>query len=208
MTTATIDAAETLPRWDLDSIFPGPESPEFREALAGIASATKDLEHLFDREGIGMRSAPIVGGSHGRDRRKCHRPLQCFARSGHAARRLSRLPGRRRRAGMKPLKRGWRMATSSWPTWPVWRPGSSAGSARSTSMRIASLAHASLVNNDAPDVAPASNGRRTPHGLRARKISRPLSVRLAHQPGWRCVKSSWPWRRPASSSTAWSRRFR
>jgi oligoendopeptidase F len=58
MTTATIDAAQTLPRWDLDSIFPGPESSEFRGALAGIASATKDLEHLFDREGIGMRSAP------------------------------------------------------------------------------------------------------------------------------------------------------
>ena len=61
MTTATIDAAETLPRWDLDSIFPGPESSEFRGALAGIASATKDLEHLFDREGIGMRSAPSSG---------------------------------------------------------------------------------------------------------------------------------------------------
>lgn len=57
MTTTTIDAAETLPRWDLDSVFPGPESSEFRAALAGIASATKELEQLFDREGIGMRSA-------------------------------------------------------------------------------------------------------------------------------------------------------
>jgi pepF/M3 family oligoendopeptidase len=57
MTTTTIDAAETLPRWDLDSIFPGPESSEFRAALAGVASATKELEQLFDREGIDTRSA-------------------------------------------------------------------------------------------------------------------------------------------------------
>jgi pepF/M3 family oligoendopeptidase len=57
MTTTTIEAAETLPRWDLDSIFPGPESAEFRAALAHIASATKELEDLFDREGIGRRPA-------------------------------------------------------------------------------------------------------------------------------------------------------
>src|SRR5918998_577668 len=56
MTTTIVDAAETLPRWDLDSIFPGLESPEFRAALDGVATGTRDLEELFEREGIGSRS--------------------------------------------------------------------------------------------------------------------------------------------------------
>ena len=56
MATTTGDAAETLPRWDLDSIFPGPESPEFRAALDGIATGARNLEELFEREGIGRRS--------------------------------------------------------------------------------------------------------------------------------------------------------
>ena len=60
MATATIDTAETLPRWDLDSIFPGPESPEFLAAIEGIAAGARDLEKLFDREGIGMRPLTTV----------------------------------------------------------------------------------------------------------------------------------------------------
>ena len=58
MAVTTSDVAEALPRWDLDSIFPGPRSPEFRAAIEGIATATRDLEHLFDREGIGARPFP------------------------------------------------------------------------------------------------------------------------------------------------------
>jgi pepF/M3 family oligoendopeptidase len=55
MTTTTVDAAETLPRWDLDSIFPGPESPEFREAADSTGFAIVELTALFDRHGIGTR---------------------------------------------------------------------------------------------------------------------------------------------------------
>jgi oligoendopeptidase F len=53
----TTDARETLPRWDLDSLFPGPESPELLAAMERVARATADLEMLFDQEGIGV-SAP------------------------------------------------------------------------------------------------------------------------------------------------------
>ncbi len=63
MAVTTSDAAATLPRWDLDSVFPGPRSPEFRAAIASIASATRDLEELFDREGIGTRPLPSVDTS-------------------------------------------------------------------------------------------------------------------------------------------------
>ena len=55
MTTATVDAAETLPRWDLDSIFPGPQSPEFREAFDSAGLAITELTALFDRHGVGIR---------------------------------------------------------------------------------------------------------------------------------------------------------
>ena len=55
MSTATIDTAETLPRWDLDSIFPGPESPEFREAAGSAGLAIAELTTLFDHHGVGTR---------------------------------------------------------------------------------------------------------------------------------------------------------
>jgi oligoendopeptidase F len=55
MTTTTVDAAETLPRWELDSIFPGPESPEFRAAADNASLAIAELTALFDRHGIGTR---------------------------------------------------------------------------------------------------------------------------------------------------------
>ena len=53
MTTATLDAADTLPRWDLDSIFPGPDSPEFQEASGSASLAIAELTALFDRHGVG-----------------------------------------------------------------------------------------------------------------------------------------------------------
>jgi oligoendopeptidase F len=60
MSTATIDAAETLPRWDLDSIFPGPESPEFREAAGSAVLAIAELTTLFDHHGVGTRPMGAV----------------------------------------------------------------------------------------------------------------------------------------------------
>ena len=53
--TAAIDAVDALPRWDLDSIFPGPESPELRAALVSVESETARLEALFDLRGVGTR---------------------------------------------------------------------------------------------------------------------------------------------------------
>ena len=55
--TTTIDGADVLPRWDLESIFPGPESPELRAALDGIARDTASLETIFDRRGVGSLDA-------------------------------------------------------------------------------------------------------------------------------------------------------
>ena len=53
--TATTEAAPVLPRWDLDSIFPGPASPELRAAFDAIARDTAELMALIDRHGIGTR---------------------------------------------------------------------------------------------------------------------------------------------------------
>ena len=46
---------DALPRWDLDSLFPGPDSPELRQALQDAERRIADLEALFDRHGVGRR---------------------------------------------------------------------------------------------------------------------------------------------------------
>jgi pepF/M3 family oligoendopeptidase len=56
MTVTMADEATTLPRWDLDSLFPGPESPELREAMSATARMSTDLEALFNRHGIGAQA--------------------------------------------------------------------------------------------------------------------------------------------------------
>jgi pepF/M3 family oligoendopeptidase len=61
--TTIADAPDTLPRWDLESIFPGPKSPEFLAALAGIAAGIERQEALFDRHGIGSETAGAVDDS-------------------------------------------------------------------------------------------------------------------------------------------------
>ena len=63
MTTTPAGAAETLPRWDLDSIFPGPESPEFREAADKAELAIAELTALFDLHGIGTRPMGAIEAS-------------------------------------------------------------------------------------------------------------------------------------------------
>jgi oligoendopeptidase F len=60
MTTATPDAADALPRWNLDSVFPGPGSPEFRAAIDRAARDISHLTTLFDRHGIGMRPMEVI----------------------------------------------------------------------------------------------------------------------------------------------------
>ena len=54
----TSTATETLPRWDLDSLFPGPDSPELRQALAHAASEIASLEAFFDAHQIGGEGEP------------------------------------------------------------------------------------------------------------------------------------------------------
>lgn len=45
--------SETLPRWDLASLFPGPDSPELRQAMERAANEIASLEALFDTHDIG-----------------------------------------------------------------------------------------------------------------------------------------------------------
>jgi pepF/M3 family oligoendopeptidase len=59
-------AADTLPRWDLDGIFPGPDSPEYRDAVAAIARESAGLEAMFDRVGVGGPVTP-AGEPHAPD---------------------------------------------------------------------------------------------------------------------------------------------
>jgi pepF/M3 family oligoendopeptidase len=55
MAMAMPEAADTLPRWNLDQIFPGLESPEFRAARAAAERDIAQLTALFDQYGIGTR---------------------------------------------------------------------------------------------------------------------------------------------------------
>lgn len=59
-TTNVADASESLPRWDLDSIFPGPNSPELRAVLRDISHRIVALEALLARFGAGARSPHAV----------------------------------------------------------------------------------------------------------------------------------------------------
>lgn len=58
--TTTAETSDLLPRWDLESIFPGPDSPQFRAALEAVARRISDLESLFDRHDVGTRAPDAV----------------------------------------------------------------------------------------------------------------------------------------------------
>lgn len=53
MAAPTTDTAEGLPRWNLESLFPGPDSPELRAVMDGLRRAISELAALFDQHGIG-----------------------------------------------------------------------------------------------------------------------------------------------------------
>lgn len=55
-----LTATDALPRWDLDILFSGPESPELREAFERVSSDTDALEARFERHGVGTRPAGEV----------------------------------------------------------------------------------------------------------------------------------------------------
>jgi pepF/M3 family oligoendopeptidase len=46
---------QTLPEWDLSSIFPGPESPEFKTAWANLGSLLQAIETLLDQHQVRQR---------------------------------------------------------------------------------------------------------------------------------------------------------
>ena len=46
---------DALPRWNLDSLFPGPESPQFRAALGDATRRIDGVEALCERHGVGTR---------------------------------------------------------------------------------------------------------------------------------------------------------
>ena len=49
---------EPLPRWDVSHLYPGLDSPEFREAWDALVRAIDDLVALFDRHGVNRKESP------------------------------------------------------------------------------------------------------------------------------------------------------
>ena len=54
-------SADQLPHWDLDSLFPGPESPSFLRAWDQVAKSIDEIQTFFDQKGIGGASPPPAG---------------------------------------------------------------------------------------------------------------------------------------------------
>lgn len=61
----TTDTSE-LPRWDVASIFPSLDSPEYVSARVGWRASLDDLRDLFERHGIGVDATPASAGEAGR----------------------------------------------------------------------------------------------------------------------------------------------
>src|SRR4051812_33899543 len=54
MATSTAE----LPRWDLQNVYPGVDSPELEQALAAVVDELDALGRLFDEHGVGGGEAP------------------------------------------------------------------------------------------------------------------------------------------------------
>ena len=150
MTTATLDAAEALPRWDLDSIFPGPDSPEFREAVDGAGFAIAGLTALFDQPCD--RHAAHRGRSSTNAIAIFDEVVTRYDATLEDALRLDGYLGCLTAADVR--DEAAQAAASRWRETPgrpglVWPPGSPRGSPRSTSMP-SSLARASLASTSRP----------------------------------------------------------
>lgn len=50
-------APSTLPHWDMTVVYPGIESPEFREGFNRSVQAINEMTELFDNHGVGERDA-------------------------------------------------------------------------------------------------------------------------------------------------------
>lgn len=58
----TETAVRTLPRWDMEPVFPSLDSPEFAAAFDELISRIGDLKGFFDAEGIRKRDDATVDG--------------------------------------------------------------------------------------------------------------------------------------------------
>ncbi len=59
--TATTNATETLPRWDLDALFPGSDSPEIRAAMQAVQSDAAGLLAALEEAGGAELTAETLG---------------------------------------------------------------------------------------------------------------------------------------------------
>jgi pepF/M3 family oligoendopeptidase len=51
------EAVSTLPHWDMTVVYPGLDSPEFKQGFQAFTHALDELADLFDREGIAQQEA-------------------------------------------------------------------------------------------------------------------------------------------------------
>jgi oligoendopeptidase F len=60
--TSTRSSSDTLPRWDLSSVFPNLDSREFGAATEGLGADLDRLAELYDRRGVrdGQRATPTA----------------------------------------------------------------------------------------------------------------------------------------------------
>src|SRR5579871_3861694 len=53
-------AVDALPHWDMSTVFPSLESPEFAQGFQGVVTAIDDLARFLDKHGIEKRApAPL-----------------------------------------------------------------------------------------------------------------------------------------------------
>lgn len=52
-----MNTAVALPRWDMSTVYPGLDSPEFQRDFQSLIAEMEDLAALFDREGIGEQAS-------------------------------------------------------------------------------------------------------------------------------------------------------
>ncbi len=60
MSTTEVEPSETLPRWDMTTVFPSLKSPEFNTEFEAVSALIDSLSVLFDKHNVGRRTDPTV----------------------------------------------------------------------------------------------------------------------------------------------------
>jgi pepF/M3 family oligoendopeptidase len=60
---SAVNLTGKLPHWDMSSVFPGLDSPEFSAAMAALISAIETLQAYFDEQAIGRQSSITIDAS-------------------------------------------------------------------------------------------------------------------------------------------------